>query len=63
MSFVSFERLTFYSGFVSLAKKLVLLWFRQEQILLPVAVDAKAGTISWRLPVYNTVLKYLQNPC
>lgn len=41
----------------------VLLWFRQEQILLPVAVDAKARTISWRLPVYNTVLKYLQNPC
>jgi len=41
----------------------VLLWLRHEQILLPVAVDAKAGTTSWRLPVYNTVLKMLQNPC
>jgi hypothetical protein len=28
-----------------------------------VAVDAKFGGISWRLPVYKTVLKYLQNPC
>jgi DNA invertase Pin-like site-specific DNA recombinase len=41
----------------------VLIWLRHERILLPVAVDAKAGTISWRLPVYNTVLKVLQNPC
>lgn len=41
----------------------VLLWLRHEQILVPVAVDAKAGTTSWRLPVYNTVLKFLQNPC
>jgi DNA invertase Pin-like site-specific DNA recombinase len=40
----------------------VLIWLRHERILLPVAVDAKAGTISWRLPVYNTVLKVLQNP-
>lgn len=41
----------------------VLLWFRHEQILLPVALDAKAGTTSWRVPVYNTILKFLQNPC
>jgi len=41
----------------------VLLWFRHEKILLPVALDAKAGTTTWRLPVYNTILKFLQNPC
>jgi DNA invertase Pin-like site-specific DNA recombinase len=41
----------------------VLLWFRHEKIFLPVALDAKAGATSWRLPVYNTILKFLQNPC
>jgi DNA invertase Pin-like site-specific DNA recombinase len=41
----------------------VLLWFRHEKIFLPAAVDAKAGTTNWRLPVYNSILKFLQNPC
>lgn len=41
----------------------VLLWFRQEKIFLPIALDAKGGATSWRLPVYNTILKFLQNPC
>jgi hypothetical protein len=42
----------------------VLLWFRQEQIALPVLVqDAKLGDrVLWRLPIYNTILKFLQNP-
>lgn len=42
----------------------VLLWFRQEQISLPVLVqDAKLGDrVLWRLPIYNTILKFLQNP-
>jgi hypothetical protein len=42
----------------------VLLWFRQEQIALPVLVqDAKLGDrVVWRLPIYNTILKSLQNP-
>jgi DNA invertase Pin-like site-specific DNA recombinase len=41
----------------------VLLWFRSEKIFLPAALDAKAGTTSWRLPVYNSILKFLRNPC
>ncbi len=42
----------------------VLLWFRQEQIRLPaVAHEAPWGDhLSWRLPVYNTVLAILTNP-
>lgn len=41
----------------------VLLWFRQEGITLPVALDSRYGGLNWRLPVYNTVLKFVQNPC
>ncbi|MCL6558086.1 MAG: recombinase family protein, partial [Firmicutes bacterium] len=41
----------------------VILWFRSERVLLP-SVSHKNGTrkIHWRLPVYNTVLKFLKNP-
>ncbi len=41
-----------------------LLWFRQEQVSLP-AVDRDptwGERVTWRLPVYNTVLKFLTNP-
>jgi len=42
----------------------VLLWFRQEQLPLPaLAPDAPGGArVSWRLPIYNTILRVLQNP-
>jgi len=41
-----------------------LLWFRQEQVSLP-ALDRDptwGERVTWRLPVYNTVLKFLTNP-
>jgi DNA invertase Pin-like site-specific DNA recombinase len=41
-----------------------LLWFRQEQMPLP-ALDRDptwGERVTWRLPVYNTVLKFLTNP-
>src|SRR4029450_12027578 len=41
-----------------------LLWFRQEQVPLP-AVERNptwGERVTWRLPVYNTVLKFLTNP-
>jgi DNA invertase Pin-like site-specific DNA recombinase len=41
-----------------------LLWFRQEQVPLP-ALDRDptwGERVTWRLPVYNTVLKFLTNP-
>jgi hypothetical protein len=41
-----------------------LLWFRQEHVLLP-ALDQESGWgkgVTWRLPVYNTVLKMLTKP-
>lgn len=42
----------------------VLLWFRQEQLLLPVLTpDAPWGErVTWRLPIYNTILSVLRNP-
>jgi excisionase family DNA binding protein len=41
----------------------VLLWCRQRGIALPVTGAAGAGTgLEWRLPVYSTVLRFLQNP-
>jgi len=41
----------------------VLLWFRQERVCLPVVQYGPDGpTKQWRLPVYNTILKILQNP-
>jgi len=41
-----------------------LLWFRQEQVLLPALPHAApwGEQVIWRLPVYNTVLKFLTNP-
>jgi len=36
-----------------------LLWFRQEHIAVPVVDRSKK---IWRLPVYNTILHFLQNP-
>src|SRR5205085_11168767 len=41
----------------------VLVWCRQEKILLPaLGVDATADRIIWRLPVYPTVHHMLTNP-
>ncbi len=41
----------------------VLLWLRQETILLPTAVYGPEGrSVLWRLPIYNTVLHMLRNP-
>lgn len=42
-----------------------LLWFRQERVTLP-SLEREPGwgeRVTWRLPVYNTVLKILTNPC
>lgn len=41
-----------------------LLWFRQEQIPLPALEREPPGDarVTWRLPVYNTILKFLTNP-
>jgi DNA invertase Pin-like site-specific DNA recombinase len=41
----------------------VLLWFRQETIELPTInyVDKEKIT-EWKIPVYNTILKFLKNP-
>ena len=41
----------------------VLVWCRQEKILLPaLGVGAAADRITWRLPVYSTVHHMLTNP-
>lgn len=42
----------------------VLLWCRQEGITLPVTTPhGDGGThVEWRLPVYGTILRFLQNP-
>lgn len=41
----------------------VLLWFRSERVLLPsVGQNGGQKEVRWRLPVYNTILKVLQNP-
>lgn len=41
----------------------VMLWFRQESIVLPAAVYGPLGRhVQWKLPIYNTVLKILTNP-
>jgi hypothetical protein len=41
----------------------VLLWMRQEQILLP-AVVHKSGkrSIEWKAPVYRTIYHIVTNP-
>jgi DNA invertase Pin-like site-specific DNA recombinase len=41
----------------------VLLWYRQEKIPLPYIEKGDSGDeIAWRLPIYNQILKLLQNP-
>jgi recombinase/WD40 repeat protein len=41
----------------------VLLWYRQERILLPRIQPATLGQeVTWRAPIYNTVLGILKNP-
>jgi len=41
----------------------VLLWCRGEQMMVPVAsYDDFGKTVSWRLPVYRTILAILTNP-
>ncbi len=42
----------------------VLLWFQQERLALPALVpDAPWGErLTWRLPIYNTILRILQSP-
>ena len=40
----------------------VLLWFRQESVPLPALPRGAGGSITWKLPIYNTVLKILTNP-
>ena len=42
----------------------VLLWFRQERLPLPALVaDTPWGErVTWRLPIYNTILSVLHNP-
>lgn len=41
----------------------VLLWFRSNKVQLPLVEYGPEGrVVSWRLPVYNTVLRVLKNP-
>ncbi|MDP6558160.1 MAG: recombinase family protein [Pirellulaceae bacterium] len=41
----------------------VLLWYRQQQIPVPHLEKGRAGSeIMWRLPIYNQILNFLQNP-
>ena len=42
----------------------VLLWCRQDDIALPVVKPDRSGSVQlqWRLPVYGTILRCLQNP-
>jgi DNA invertase Pin-like site-specific DNA recombinase len=40
----------------------VLLWYRQEQIPLPVRRRGPEGGVRWRLPGYPRILAVLQNP-
>jgi DNA invertase Pin-like site-specific DNA recombinase len=41
----------------------VLLWFRQENILLPAFPrDPGERSMVWKVPIYNTLLKILTNP-
>jgi DNA invertase Pin-like site-specific DNA recombinase len=41
----------------------VLLWYRQEQILLPLGRPATCGQeFVWRLPIYSHILAILKNP-
>jgi DNA invertase Pin-like site-specific DNA recombinase len=41
----------------------VLLWYRQEGVLMPSAVRGSGGTsVTWRLPIYRTIHNILTNP-
>jgi DNA invertase Pin-like site-specific DNA recombinase len=40
----------------------VLLWLRQNGILLPAVSIAEGRKLIWRLPVYQTIIKFLKNP-
>jgi len=40
----------------------VLVWCRQEKVLLPALGNSAAGRVIWRLPVYPTVHHMLTNP-
>ncbi len=40
----------------------VLLWLRQHDIRLPSASVADGSEPGWRLPVYQTIIKFLKNP-
>lgn len=41
----------------------VLLWFRQDRVKLPAIEHGPHGLrVVWKLPVYNTIIKILQNP-
>lgn len=42
----------------------VWLWFRQEQLPLPTLMPNTpwGERLTWRLPLYNTILNFLQNP-
>jgi hypothetical protein len=40
----------------------VLLWLRQNEIRLPAASIAEGRELIWRLPVYQTIIKFLKNP-
>ena len=40
----------------------VLLYFRHNNIRLPALSSADRKDLSWQLPVYQTILKFLQNP-
>jgi len=40
-----------------------LLWFRQEEICLPAVEYGIFGReVKWKLPVYNTILKFIKHP-
>ncbi|MER9586462.1 recombinase family protein [Mesorhizobium sp. M0276] len=40
----------------------MLVWCRQEKVLLPALGNSAAGRVIWRLPVYPTVHHMLTNP-
>lgn len=41
----------------------LLLWMREEKILVPATASHREGTIVWKLPVYNTLHSIITNPC
>jgi hypothetical protein len=40
----------------------VLLWLRHHEIRLPTVAIADGRELSWRLPVYQTIIKFIRNP-